>query len=106
MKTKPKYDADTIRRLKLSIAHWNRHATGKALIDESVYSYDCALCLRFAVVSRNCKGCPVMAKTGQRWCHGGPWKAAERLFKEKKMKQSAAFRKAAAKMRDFLKGLL
>jgi hypothetical protein len=93
--------------LNRSIAHWDRHAKGKAGPDEGTRSDDCALCHIFVFgENRSCEGCPVAAETGLHDCDGSPWADADAEFSGDAQVQTKAFRVAAAKMRDFLKSLL
>ena len=89
---------------KESIQHWDRHAKGKAMKGESIFSDDCALCKMFLINS--CTGCPVAERTGLPDCRNSPWQECEDKYDSQANVQSAAFRKAAAKQRDFLKSLL
>lgn len=95
--------------LKSSIAHWNRHATGKAKKGEGIHSYDCALCKLFLHNNNGaleCGGCPVKERTGQNACVGSPWYAANLSHFNGAAIQSDKFKRKAARMRDFLKSLL
>jgi hypothetical protein len=61
-----KLDADARKRLRDSIAHWERIATDTRLPKETIFAKDCALCRRF--VDLRCVGCPVEScKEGRPW---------------------------------------
>jgi hypothetical protein len=58
-------NAETLKALKASIAHWQRFAAGKQREGESIFSDDCELCDLFFQSSRlwKCQGCPVAEKS-------------------------------------------
>lgn len=58
-----------IEALRDSIAHWTRHATGRAAPTEEVGSDACACCNAYT-----CTVCPVLT------CEGSPWKAASTAY--------------------------
>lgn len=99
----------TRKALEASIAHWKRHATGKARREEDAGPFDCALCSLFnnECSLNDCSGCPVWAKTGSRYCARTPYARAWRLFNLSlpSSQQSPAFRRAAARELAFLRSL-
>lgn len=98
-KRKAAVTARTLKALKESIAHWDRHANGTAAPNEGIRSSDCSLCSLF--VFNFCKGCPVAIKTQKTLCRGTPWReAAEEYYKGEN------FKVKAKEMADFLRGLL
>jgi len=97
-------NARTLKALKASIAHWKRHAEGKARANEGPNGRDCALCALFS--SPSCTGCPVRAATHLPQCKGTPWRDAAILFGSPGQKQSQAFRENAKTEYDFLRSLL
>lgn len=92
----------TRKALQESIAHWERHATGKSRPEEGVHSEDCALCDLF-LDNDNCQGCPVQKKTHSPLCQNTPWRAASDAFDHGL--GSKQFRAAARRMLVFLRGL-
>lgn len=100
----------TLTALKQSIAHWERHANGKARKKEEIYAQDCALCKIFYKRIDDqkicCAGCPVRQKTGKPICQGSPWMDARANWRLTMGEQSPAFHAAAMKMVNFLKSLL
>lgn len=92
-----------IKALKLSIAHWQRLASGKRKSSEQPDKYNCDLCREFFEIG--CKGCPVKLKTKRSNCHETPYRKASRLF-YLQGPHSPQFRAAARKELAFLKSLL
>lgn len=66
--------------LKASIKHWERMLKDP-LGGERPYSEFCPLCHQFQgekISSElDCKGCPVLSKTGHSYCFRTPWRNAE-----------------------------
>ena len=92
-----KLDADARKRLRDSIAHWERTATDTRLPDETIFASDCALCDRF--IALHCIGCPVES------CEeGSPWDRVSRAT-ERHGHDSPEFFAAAQAMLDFLRRL-
>jgi hypothetical protein len=92
-----KLDADARKRLRESLAHWERIVTDTRLREETIFAEDCALCDRFFAL--HCNGCPVES------CRSGsPWDSvadAQELHGE----DSPEFFAAAQAMLDFLRRL-
>lgn len=100
-------NADTLRALEESIAHWTRLSTGTQTQGETIFTAHCALCQLFnAEAAENpCSGCPVMQRTGEPQCLSTPWKDV--YFARKDFGQdSLEFRLAAKEMLSFLESLL
>jgi hypothetical protein len=98
---KRKLTPSDIKAIKASIAHWNRHATGKAGRNEGASGDDCALCQLHPGVPCDC---PAWNDNG---CCGGTYYSASNAHRfDAGNNQSKKFRLAAARVRDFLKGLL
>lgn len=96
-------NADTLRALKCSIAHWSRLASGKRRRRESTGPSNCALCAMF--IENACEGCPVMGKTGLTFCRGTPYADAE-LAASAYGFNSRSFKIAAREELEFLQALL
>jgi len=96
---KCKLNAADIKAIKASIAHWNRHARGKARRFEGIGVRDCALCMHYAF----CPSCPASRGDG---CCGRRHAAAAMYFIFGSQCQSEKFRAKARLVRDFLKSLL
>ena len=71
-------DAKTLEALKASIAKWERNAEAKTPADYRIGEIDCPLCGLFIYPDR-CEGCPVFAKTGERFCRSTPYMLASSL---------------------------
>ena len=74
-------DADGRKRLRASIAHWKRLATGQRHPGERCYSDHCALCERwlgYDCVKPRADACPVYQATNDSHCYRSPYNAAER----------------------------
>lgn len=76
-------NAKTLKALKASIAKWDRNAVAETPEDYRTGPADCALCRLFndqhvSLFRDLCRGCPVMAATGERFCQGTPYRSAER----------------------------
>jgi hypothetical protein len=61
-------DAETLEALRGSIKKWEGVIAGTV---EEQGSANCPLCQRF--VDGQCRGCPVMQSTGQKYCQGSPY---------------------------------
>lgn len=99
----------TLRRLRWSIAHWDRLRTGKLRRGEAPYASNCALCR--AYIDKDCVGCPVSARTGITGCGGTPYHKAESIWSKHAWfgnngAWSKAFSRAAEKEYQFLVSLL
>lgn len=92
-----KLDADARKRLRDSIAHWERIATDTRLPKETIFAKDCALCRRF--VDLRCVGCPVESCGS-----GSPWYSVADAT-DLHGKDSPEFFAAAQAMLDFLRRL-
>jgi len=72
----------TKKALEESIAHWERMRASRSVTDffkERPSDGDCALCNLF--IRHDCKGCPVMERTGEMGCEKSPYiKANKALF--------------------------
>lgn len=102
-------DADGFRRLRESIAHWKRMATGELSDEcEAPGALDCPLCNRWieydCVVDKNDR-CPVYQATGRRLCARTPYFAAFHSAEDCGIR-SAKFKRAAKAELAFLRGLL
>lgn len=66
---------ETREALVASIAHWERLVAG--VPGERVGRSTCALCVKFnredLPLSQQCIGCPIMARTGKKWCADTPY---------------------------------
>ena len=102
---KPYYqdDAKTLSALNASIAKWRRWAAGKMRRAEFPGRDSCRLCHLFWY--DRCRGCPVKAKTGRRYCYSTPSAKAFYAF-DHHGRTSPEFKSAAAKEVEFLKSLL
>lgn len=65
-------DKETLKAIKASIAHWKRMR--KNINSEAPTSDECPLCELFYDI--DCDGCPVAAKSGERFCAKTPYHAA------------------------------
>ena len=96
--------------LKLSIAHWKRHATDTAAPKEGISANSCALCLAYFKNSRfvaYCTGCPIAKKTGQSKCKGSPWLEAHAAYYiHGSGSSSKEFMAEAQRMVDFMQSIL
>ncbi len=109
---------ETLEALKMSIAHWERLASGKRQEGEEVSVWQCALCAVFQIPiesnDQKCVGCPVFEKTMQQFCRGTPFVTAEALADSpdpddeanRDYLDSEEFQDAAQKELEFLKSLL
>lgn len=97
----------TLKALKLSIAHWDRLATGKRRKGETVGRTWCSLCSLFnpprVSFCSDCVGCPVMDATKAHYCNNSPY--VDALAHSLKL-NSVAFKNAAKLELAFLKSLL
>jgi glutathione S-transferase len=85
--------------LELSIAHWERMATGKFLGNEKPGAADCALCVLY--YDNGCDGCPIKEHTGLGLCKETPYNAAYDAWDE----GAQDFPTQAHKMKEFLERL-
>lgn len=69
-------EAATLTALNQSIEKWERNAVAETPDDYAVRVKDCPLCDIF--FRGGCRGCPVMAATGESGCGGSPYRAAVR----------------------------
>jgi hypothetical protein len=97
--------------LEGSIKHWDENAAAQEPGDASVYAKDCHLCAIFNTQRMwrsnvECRGCPVMKRTGDAFCVGSPWSEASLAWTEWRhnggIKNGERFRENAVKERDFL----
>ena len=65
----------TAAALEDSIRHWEENLAAKMPLMAPVGPKDCALCNLFFFYS-DCNGCPVMEKTGRKYCEGTPYRKA------------------------------
>lgn len=98
-------NAQTLKALKSSIAHWKRLAAGKRRLGEGIGANSCALCRLFLGLQATCKGCPVREHTGKGTCEGTPYWRAEKANNKYGL-DSKRFKLAAAKELAFLESLL
>ena len=101
-------DADGRKRLRASIAHWKRLATGKQRAGEEANSDHCALCARWFdddCVTSSTDACPVYQATGRSFCHRSPFDCASRAATRHGL-ASPEFRAAAEVELAFLRDLL
>lgn len=71
-------DKRTAEALEKSIKHWRSHTKVKSLRGLDVYNTGCALCSMF--FDNHCRGCPVSARSGYRYCIGTPYISARNAF--------------------------
>ena len=74
-------DADGRKRLRASIAHWKRLATGKQRTGEEDNADHCALCARWLdddCATSRADACPVYQATGRSFCWRSPFDVASR----------------------------
>lgn len=64
-------EAATLKALNESIEKWERNAVAETPDGYVVGADDCALCDMFW--ETNCRGCPVMSKSGQKGCVCTPY---------------------------------
>jgi hypothetical protein len=88
--------------LQKSIEHWERLASGETEPGEFIGITDCALCQAF--IGDVCKSCPVREATGQTFCHGSPYDAADQAGRCYGL-NSEEFKKVARDELAFLRGL-
>ena len=65
------------KALEKSIRHWERLLLNR---DTVMGPDSCALCKEYNHDPKPCHGCPVMAKTGEQYCVGTPYKNAAAGF--------------------------
>jgi hypothetical protein len=98
--------AKTLAALKGSIKHWEDNVAAE-VGDGSTRWQDCKLCLLFNPYEEegpeNCRGCPVMAQTGKRYCEDSPYHEAwtANVFKDETRWKAAALAEL-----NFLRSLL
>lgn len=97
-------NAQTLKALRASIAHWERLASGKRRAGEIPGWRHCALCRSYLENSPYCLGCPV-ADAGHKRCVGTPYVRAD-IQAFRYGLNSSEFKSAAAKELAFLRGLL
>ncbi len=110
-------DKKILQALNKSIAKWERNATTYDLWEVTLGILECALCQLFW--DRNCKGCPVLEKTGATCCDETPYEHCSVAYRTWKytwlattpeswntLLVGAAFRRAARKEVAFLRSLL
>jgi hypothetical protein len=95
--------------LEKSIEHWEKNTTANTPDKASTSSKDCALCTAWDQF--DCLGCPVRDKTEISTCYKTPYREAfDSLVSwtgdPSNSVLKAAFRRAAKKELNFLKGLL
>lgn len=102
-------DAETLEALRGSIAKWEGIVAG-TVVDEC--GDNCPLCQRFnpvinPAVRRQdaCRGCPVMAATGEKFCYASPYGAYAALDDDCDGDEAELKALAQAEL-DFLKSLL
>lgn len=101
-------DADGLKRLRASIAHWERLAEGKWLPGEAVNSDHCALCKRWlasACTTSSADQCPVYQATAKTACSRTPFHSAS-FAEDRYGLDSPEFRAAAEAELAFLRDLL
>lgn len=98
-------NAQTLKALKSSIAHWKRLAAGKRRLGEGIGANSCALCRLFLGKQITCRGCPVSKHTGEKTCVGTPYWRAEQAGETYGL-DSERFKLEAAKELAFLESLL
>lgn len=96
-----------LKALKLSIAHWQRLASGNRKRGEKPITKNCALCALFIEQDgdASCEGCPIFESTEERFCNGTPYRIAYRSSDDHGL-DSPLFHAAARKELAFLKSLL
>ena len=101
-------DADGRKRLRASIAHWKRLATGKRHGDDDCFLASDPLCTRWMPAScatSDTDRCPVYQATEHQRCRTSPWFAAWRAYVVHGL-DSPEFRRAAEAELAFLRDLL
>lgn len=100
-------DSDGFERLRVSIEHWERMATGSPHPGEYPSARDCALCARwlFDDCGFRADRCPVYQATGRRACERSPYLAAFHAAEDFGLR-SAQFIRAAKTELTFLRDLL
>lgn len=109
----------TLEALRESIAHWDRLASGNRKPGEMTGVDHCALCALFwtwdkKVDKPSCVGCPVMARTGKKFCTGSPYEAAMEVIEDledngvpdDETLDHPDFKAAAMRELEFLRSLL
>lgn len=94
-----------ITALKQSIEHWEKIVAGDD--SEQIGSFHCALCRQYH--AKECRGCPVKARTGLKYCFGSPFEAIEDFADRCLMpikNSDPEFTPLAQAELDFLKSLL
>lgn len=99
-------DAKTAEALEASIKHWQENVAAETPDGVSLQADHCALC-RIFFYEKNCRGCPVFARTGEQCCNESPYRAAEYWFEQWKRRPDSAeiraeWRQTAQKEVDFL----
>lgn len=96
-----------MQALEDSIAHWEANVAAQTIKDIKLGIRHCALC--HVYYNSDCQGCPVNARTGQMYCVGSPYNAAqyaaERLEDNPTPETWEIYRRAAQAELNFLKSL-
>lgn len=106
-------DKRTREALEASIKHWQENVAAEEYLRASLRAEDCALCIKFNSHATDensegektdCIGCPVMERTGIRYCEGSPYGRASRALANWRLhaENREAFRAAAQRELDFL----
>ena len=104
---------ETVEALEASIVHWDENAKAIYHGDVSITSISCSLCHIFnrdeMSIRDSCNGCPVLIKTGKKFCERSPYDSAVKALKRWEsankitlLTSEISFRAAAIAERDFL----
>lgn len=96
----PEYNAQTLRALDDSIAHWKRLSTNSQIGDECPDASNCALCKRH--LHEGCVDCPIFDATGRDTCRGTPYRYAAVTWDWENEKPRDEFFTHALDMLNFL----
>lgn len=103
-------NSKTLEALRASIAHWDRLASGNRNKGEMIGVNHCSLCSVFySLTSLSCDGCPVMQRTGKRFCVDSPYGEAANIIEDNEGEAGydlPAFKETAMRELEFLRSLL
>lgn len=98
-------NAQTLRALRASIAHWKRMAKNGIKGKDEPYAEECALCALF--LAEGCFRCPVFKSTGEEECGHTPYFEARDNYEFGKYTgKDSNFKISARKEVQFLESLL
>lgn len=108
-------DDETKEALEKSIEKWQANVEAEKWDEVLMSRADCPLCVLYnngsSVLDTDCKGCPILEKTGARYCSGSPFSKVFGLQQIEDPEQeghlvSDEAREAMKAEVEFLKGLL